>query len=153
MNEPDRIEEALKNLQPAPLPGPLMARLTAARPRPAEPAEPPQPWWRVALLRWLLPVAASACVAVGTFFWLEQRRGDAVPPATVSVPVPTAVESQDYLVAARPVGILVAPDHRPYRIVEVEWLEHETVRGRGGVPDIHMATARRDVVPVALELY
>ena len=151
MNEPERIEEALKRLQPDAMPPHLMARLTAARPQATASA------WRGVIVRWLLPIAASACVAAGTFFWLESNRRPAGESDTAaaaqsrqrSVPV----ESEDYLLAARPVGIVVAPDQRPYRIVEVEWLEHQTVRGSEGGPALHTATTRRDVVPVAMQLY
>ena len=71
MNEPDRIEETLKKLEPAELPPHLMARLTAVRPQ-AKVAEGFR--WRDVLVRWLLPLATSACIAVGTFFWLERNR-------------------------------------------------------------------------------
>jgi hypothetical protein len=155
VNEPDRIEEALKKMEPGAVPPQLMARLTAARPQPRSASGDFH--WRGVLFRWLIPVAASACVAVATFFLLEHNRrtaesSDPQPAAAVenrSVPV----ESQDFLVAARPVGIVVAPNQRPYRIMDVEWLEYETVRSASGGPAIHTATKRRDVVPVALELY
>ena len=153
MNEPDRIEEALKKLQPGAMPPRLMARLTVARAQVA--SRKVEARWRGALLRWFLPIAASACVAIGTFFWLERNRessGQVVSDGAVEHrPVP--VESEDFLVTARPVGILVAPNQRPYRIMEVEWLEHETVRTDAGGPALHTATTRRDVIPVALELY
>jgi hypothetical protein len=155
VNGPDRIEEALRKMEPGAVPPHLMARLTAARPQLRSASEDSR--WRGVLFRWLLPVAASACVAVGTFLWLEHNRrseepGDPIPAAVAenrSVPV----ESQDFLLAARPVGIVVAPNQRPYRIMDVEWLEYETVRSPVGGPAIHTATKRRDVVPVALELY
>ena len=145
MSDKDPIEEALRAMRPAEMPPQLMARLTAARPQPRS-----RGVWRDALFRWFLPITASACVAVATFFWLEKNR----PSAAIASEQPQPpVESQDYLVSARPVGIVVAPNQRPYRIMEVEWLEHETVRARTGGPDLHTATTRRDVIPVALELY
>lgn len=145
MSAKDPIEEALQKMRPAEIPSQLMARLTAARPQPRR-----RVMWQDVLFRWLLPLAASACVAVATFFWLEKNRPSVV---TASGQQPTPVESQDYLVSARPMGIVVAPNQRPYRIMEVEWLEHETVRTGAGRPDLHTATMRRDVIPVALELY
>ena len=145
MSAKDPIEEALRGMRPAEMPSQLMARLTAARPQPGR-----RVMWQDVLFRWLLPLTASVCVAVATFFWLEKNRPSAVV-ATEQPPPP--VESQDYLVSARPVGIVVAPNQRPYRIMEVEWLEHETVRAGAGGPALHTATTRRDVIPVALELY
>jgi hypothetical protein len=153
MNEPDRVEEALKKLQPSELPPHLMARLTAARPQAAQ--QDSEAGWRGIIFRWLLPLAASACVAVVTFFFLERNRPAAGPDhADVAIEQePQRVESQEFLVAARPVGIVVAPNQRPYRIMDVEWLEYETVRAGADGPLLHTATKRRDVVPVALEVY
>ena len=147
MSAKDPIEEALRGLRPAEMPPQLMACLTAARPQPRERFA-----WRGLFFRWLLPLTASACVAVATFFWLEKNRPPAVSTAAQeSSALP--VESEDFLVRARPVGILVAPNQRPYRLMEVEWLEHETVRNGAGGEALHTATTRRDVIPVALELY
>ena len=155
MNEPDRIEEALKKMEPGAVPPHLMARLTAARPQSHSGSRDSR--WRSVVFRWLAPVVASACVAVATFSLLDHnRRADessAPSPVAVAENRPVPVESQDFLVAARPVGIVVAPNQRPYRIMDVEWLEYETVRSASGGPAIHTATKRRDVVPVALELY
>ena len=147
MSAKDPIEEALRAMRPAEMPPQLMARLTAARLQPRERFA-----FRGLLFRWLLPLAASACVAVGTFFWLEK---DHSPSVAAAAPESRAlpIESEDYLVGARPVGILVAPNQRPYRLVEVEWLEHETVHTGAGGAALHTATTRRDVIPVALELY
>ena len=66
------IEDALQKLRPAALEPSLMARLSAARPRSKTP--PQKSAWRELLLRWLLPVATSACVAVITFSLLERNR-------------------------------------------------------------------------------
>ena len=155
MSEHDPIEDALGKLRPAELESSLMVRLSAARPR-GETAEKKSPW-REVFLRWLLPVAASACLAVATFALLEHNRkkepqsGEQKITASAKTPLP--VESYDYLVSARPVGIVVAPNQQPYRIMDVEWLEYQTVCESAGGPALHTATTRRDVIPVALELY
>jgi hypothetical protein len=163
VNEHNPIEEALRKLRPAELESPLMARLTAARPQSGA-AEKRSPW-RELLTRWLMPIAASACAAVATFAFLEHNRGqdargrsdarttDNAKSADVDAGKLLPVESEDYLVSARPVGIIVAPDRRPYRIMDVEWLEHETVQVGADGAAFHTATTRRDVIPVALELY
>jgi hypothetical protein len=151
----DPIEDALRKLRPAELQPALMARLSAARPHTEAPRQ--KSALRDLLLRWLLPVTASAGVAVATFALLEHHRATdsqrndvrAVAATDASLPV----ESQDYLMSARPVGIVVAPDQRAYRIMDVQWLEHQTVRENSGGPVLHTATTRRDVIPVALELY
>ena len=155
MSDHDPIEEALRKLRPAELENPLMARLSAARPHDDAPRK--KSAWREVLLRWLLPVAASAGVAMATFYFLERNRADSThagdPKGVASADETLPVESQDYLVSARPVGIVVAPNQQPYRIMDVQWLEYQTVREKAGGPALHTATTRRDVIPVALELY
>lgn len=155
MKDEDPFEEALKAIRPAELPSHLMARLTAGRPQGPEKAG--QPGWSAALHRWLPPLATGACVAVATFFWLEGNHfsvGTHRPVATVGPGAEvTPVESGDYLVDARPVGTVVAPDQRAYRLMEVEWIEYETVRKGADGPDLHTATTRRDIIPVALDVY
>ena len=164
MNEHDPIapiEDALQKLRPSALEPSLMARLSAARPRTETLARNEKPEkksaWRELLLRWLLPVATSACVAVVTFAWLERNRShetrDTGAKAAVSAAPEAPVESQGYLVSARPVGIIVAPNQQPYRLMDVEWLEHETVPAGTDGRARHTATTRRDVIPVALEMY
>jgi hypothetical protein len=149
------IEDALRKLRPAELESSLMARLSAARPRNETPQQ--KSAWREVLLRWLLPLGAGACVAVATFALLERNRTseahESIPQGTAAAGTPMPVESHDYLVSARPVGIVVAPNQQPYRIMDVEWLEYETVRAGANGPALHTATTRRDVIPVALEIY
>ena len=158
MNDHDPIapiEDALEKLRPAGLEPSLMARLSAARPRQETPEK--KSAWRELLLRWLLPVATSACVAIATFALLERNRPPEAHKAganyIASTDAPTPFESRDYLLSARPVGIIVAPNQQPYRIMDVEWLEHETVRAGADGRARHTATTRRDVIPVALEIY
>ncbi len=155
MSDHDPIEDALRKLRPAELEPSLMARLSAARPR--NDAPPKKSALRDVLLRWLLPLATSAGVAVATFTMLDRNRASEARESdrknTASSETPMPVETQDYLVSARPVGILVAPNQQPYRIMDVEWLEYETVRAGANGPALHTATTRRDVIPVALEVY
>lgn len=155
MSDHDPIEDALQKLRPSALEPSLMARLSAVRPRNEAPEK--KSAWREVLLRWLLPVATSACVAVGTFAVLERNRAsetrDGAPKKSTSGDTTMPVESHDYLVSARPIGIVVAPNQQPYRIMDVEWMEHETVRTGADGRAHHTATTRRDVIPVALEIY
>lgn len=154
MNDGDRVEEALRGLCPAPLDASLMATLSAARPRARTARQRVR--WGEEVKRWLAPLAASACVAVITFSWLEgppanpiTARSNAHADRLSAIPV----ESQNYLVSAKPIGIFVAPDQKPYQMIDVEWLEHEAVRVSEEGPAIHTATTRRRVLPVALEIY
>ena len=155
MNDHDPIEDALQKLRPAELESSLMARLSGVRPR--NEAPPQKSRLRDMLLRWLLPIATSAGVAVATFTVLERNRAhesrDTRGSGVASADTRAPVESQDYLVSARPIGIVVAPNQQPYRIMDVEWLEHETIRTGTDGRAQHTATRRRDVIPVALEIY
>lgn len=151
MNEHDPIEMALEKLRPKELESPLMERLTAARPHGESAGK--KPAWHGLLLRWLLPVAASACVAAATFVFLERGRSHDAQTKTAAANEPSPVESRDYLVSAQPVGIVIGPNQKPYRIMDVQWLEYETVRAGANGPALHTATTRRDVIPVALEIY
>jgi negative regulator of sigma E activity len=154
VSDNDPIEDALRKLRPAEFESALMARLSAARP--CKETLQKKSAWREVLLRWLLPLATSACVAIATFLFLEHNRTpdthESKPDGTALADAPP-VESQDYLVSARPVGIVVAPNQQPYRIMDVQWLEYETVRASANGPALHTATTRRDVIPIALELY
>jgi hypothetical protein len=142
----DPLEEALERMKPAPMPADLMARLTAARPQPAPERAS---FWR----RWFVPLAAGATAAVATLAWLNQNpTGTNSDIARRSHPV-VPVESNDYLVGARELGVFVAPNQRPYRMVEVEWMEQDTIQAEKNGPAMRVEKKRREVIPVALDIY
>lgn len=144
MNDP--IEEALKRMKPAEMPPDLMARLTAARPQTA--TNKPAFW-----LRWLIPLAAGVTAAVMATVWLRNEpvveKGAPPKVATTSIPL----ECNEYLVGAREVGVVAIPNQRPFRVMEVEWLEQSIIRPDANGPAIRVETKRKDVVPVALEIF
>lgn len=142
MNDP--IEEALKRMKPAEMPSDLMARLTAARPQPVErPA-----FWK----RWLLPIAAGATAAILATVWLRNEPPQEKKPM-IAQAAALPVERNDYLVGTREVGVILGPNQRPYRVMEVEWLEQDTIRPNAAGSAIRVETKRRDVIPVALEIF
>jgi hypothetical protein len=141
----DPIEDALEKMKPAEMPDALMARLTAARPQPKERSASV---WR----RWLLPLATAGCAAAAALAILKHTENPPTP-VTVATAEPLPFERNDYLVGVRDVGLMVAPNQRPYRVMEVEWLESNTVRANERGPAIRFDTKRRDVVPVALEIF
>jgi hypothetical protein len=67
--------------------------------------------------------------------------------------MPMPFEREDFLLGARDVGFLVGPNQRPYRVVEIEWLEQDTVRPSAQSPGVRVETKRREVIPVALEIF
>lgn len=156
MNDP--IEDALKDLKPAELPPALMARLTAARSQIAQGKEAkenaPAGW---GILRWLLPAGATAAIAAVTVTVLNWTGGVSNPDGltkgrTPNAPIP--FESEDHFLGAREVGLVVPPNNRtPFRLMEVEWLEADTIRPQDGGPAVRVETKRRGVVPVELRVF
>ncbi len=154
MNDP--IEDALNRMKPAEMPNDLMARLTAARSLITKEKEAPakQPGF---LARWLLPLGVCAAAAVATVVALKYT--GATP--TTSTPIAinkqpaqsTPFEREDRFVSAREVGIIVPPNQRPIRLMEVEWLESDTIRPSGDGHAVRVETTRKGVVPMALEVY
>ena len=145
----DPLEEALEKLKPAEMPNDLMARLTALRPQPAK-----APLWERLSRKWLLPVVAGACAGVVALTWL--RNSDDPKPVTgpqLAHVAPIPFERSDYLVGARDVGVVVAPNQQPYRVIEVEWLEEDTIRASERGPGVRVETKRREIIPVRLEVF
>jgi hypothetical protein len=65
----------------------------------------------------------------------------------------TPYERNDFLVGLRDGGVMVAPDHKPYRIMEVDWSEEDTMRTKPDGSAVRVQTRRRAVVPVPLEVF
>ncbi len=144
----DPIEEALEKMNPAELPDALMARLTAARPQ-RKPEKERGGIWR----RWLLPLATAGCAAALALTLLRHFDDSQKQPTTVAKAEPLPFERNDILLGSRDVGVMVGPNQQPYRVMVVDWLEQDTVRAAANGPAIRMDTKRRDVVPVALEIF
>lgn len=144
----DPIEEALEKLQPAPMPPSLMARLTAARPQPGGKKKTGSVWQR-----WLLPLATAGGAAALALTLLQQLDNPPKPTAPLAKLEPIPFERNGILLGSRDVGVMIAPNQQPYRLMVVDWLEQDTVRTATNGPAIRMDTKRRDVVPVALEIF
>ena len=141
----DPIEEALEKLEPAAMPPALMARLTAARPRPRERSS----FWN----RWLLPLATAGCAAAAALAYIYSGHQPEKKESAIAAVGGLPFARNDYLVGTREMGVLVAPNQRPYRMVEIEWLEQDTIAPSIGSAAILMQTTRREVIPVALEIF
>jgi len=164
MNDP--IEDALSRMKPAELQPDLMARLTAARARVTGEAEKSEAGagrskWGSWLLHWLVPAGVCATAAVATVMVLEShhRGGGEMPliadnsghgnPANGALPF----ESENRLVAAQELGIMNSPNQRPFRLMQVDWVQADTLQPADGGKAVRVETHRRQVVPVALEIY
>jgi hypothetical protein len=145
----DPIEEALKKLTPDEMPPELMARLTAARSQLVEPSAKRGGFWQ----RWFLPLAAGGCAALVAFTWLKEQEPSTSPKPLANAAAPLPFERQDFLVGAREMGVLVGPNMRPYRVMELEWMEQDTVRPNERGPAVLVQTTRREVIPVAMEIF
>lgn len=167
MNDP--IEDALSRMKPAEMPSSLMARLTAARSQVAaqpKAAASAKSAWLNFLNHWVLPASVCAAVAVATVAWLDSGKppgggtgliaGDPKPqPKTGNQPNVSGLpfESEERLVAAREMGIVAPPHQRPFRVMELEWVQADTLQPGTDGSAVRVETTRRQVVPVALEIY
>jgi hypothetical protein len=155
MNDP--IEEALRRMKPSELPPSLMARLTAARPQGAKKEEEaPAALAEVGFLRrWLLPLMGCAAAAVATVLWLNSTENPVRrnPSGVPNGATPVQFSSEDRFVGAREVGIMAPSNRAPIRLMEVEWLETNTMRPRQDGSAVRVETTRRGVIPVPLEIY
>ena len=150
MSDPqDPVEALLMGMKPAPMSNDLMARLTAARPTEAPKRSRT---WQL-LSRWVLPASAAACAAFITVKVLDfspEKKPTAAPKvATKSLPVVV----QDHMLQAREMGVMVGPNRQPYKVMEYQWTEAETILSGPNVPSVRLETTHRQIVPEAIEIY
>lgn len=136
MNDP--FEEKLRALRPAAMPDALREQL----------ARPPQPSARRPDRRilWItFATAAAACVTAALF--LPPSR----PPGTTAATAPQfAVESTQRVTAVRPLSVITDESKRPWRLVEVEWVEEDTLVAADQPAAVQLQDHYRTVVPVAI---
>lgn len=156
MNDP--IEDALNRLKPAEMPNDLMARLSAARSLIANPGAKEAPARQPGFLaRWLLPLGVCAAAAAATVAALQFSGDKPVEPGPVASASESApavpFEREDRFVGAREVGLIVPPNQPPIRLMEVEWMEADTLHSGPNGHGVRVETRRRGVVPMTLEVY
>lgn len=152
--EQDPVETLLAQMKPAEMSNDLMARLTGVRSKVA-----PQPRRKFEFLtRFFIPAATVACVAVLTVKILDSGVQKpalsslaAVTPGAVQKAMPVVV--QDNMLKAREMGVIVGPNRQPYRVMEYQWVESETIVPGTDVPSVRLETTRRQIVPVQIEVY
>lgn len=154
MSDPqDPVEALLMRMKPAPMSNDLMARLTAARP--TETPKRSRAWHF--LSRWVLPASAAACAALITVKVLDFSH-EKKPTASASTPAKSAGKSlpvivQDHMLQAREMGVMVGPNRQPYKVMEYQWTEAETILSGPNVPSVRLETTHRQIVPEELEIY
>ena len=167
MNERDDqlFEAELQKLVPAPPPARLMARLTAALPKPStlrssatedgSTLTPQPPWWL--LFRWLAPAAAAAACVAALLFWWPRAPLGAPPDKPVTVarkaaPKADAVEIDRQLVALFD-AVAELPNGQPVRFRCREWADRVVLRDPARGLVIERSAPRLEVVPVSFETY
>jgi hypothetical protein len=84
---------------------------------------------------------------------------DATPqtPASVAAAASPAkampMMVENHLTQAREMGVMVGPNRQPYRMMEYQWVEAETIVPGANAPAIRLETTRRQIVPIQLEVY
>jgi hypothetical protein len=152
--ENDPVEVLLAKMRPAELNNDLMARLTASRAN----VVPSKATRGSFLSRLFFPIATVACVAVLTVKFLDggtkiqsQPPVAATSPETANKQLPVVV--QDHLMHARDMGVVVGPNRQPYRVMEYQWVESDTIVPGKNAPAVRLETTRRHIVPVEIEIY
>lgn len=105
--------------------------------------------------RWVFPLAAAACfVVTGLAAFLHSQKVPAPPHETpaFSAQIFTPVETNSKLVAARDLGVFVADNDKPYRLIETTWVENETSRSDNGA-ELLTTQTRSELVPIPMKIY
>lgn len=136
MNDP--FEEQLRALRPAAMPAALRERL----------AEPPPPSARRPDRRilWItFATAAAACMTAALFIHPDRPTG----PTAGNIPQLAAERSQR-VTSVRPLSVVTDESNRAWRLVEVEWVEEDTLVAAGEPSAVQLQDHYRTVVPVAI---
>ena len=138
MNE-EEIERELERLTPAAPSEALLARLR----------QPPSARCKIVRFPRWLPLAAAACALV-----LLLLRQGAPPPAAVpslaGIETFQPVETDQFLVSARDLGVVELEPGRPFRLVHCVWADRETFRSERGASQLEVRQDREQIVPLAL---
>jgi hypothetical protein len=136
MNDP--FEEQLRALRPTAMPAELRERLTG----------PPQPSARRPDRRilWLtFATAAAACVTAALF--LNPPR----PPEPTAGNAPQlAAERSQRVTSVRPLSVVTDESNRAWRLIEVQWVEEDTLVAANRPSAVQLQDHYRTVVPVAI---
>ena len=162
MNTPhDAFENELRRVKPAAPSPELMARLRATLPASTKPepkAAPLVPFW----LRFALPLAAAAALVLMVLpgrapdkpvSRIASVTPDRMPAESPVAPAARQVEASDYLLGARELGVVHAPDGKPYRVVQCVGVSKQVweneADGRRVVKDL----PHQQVLLVAMDTY
>jgi hypothetical protein len=141
------FEQQLRKVKPA-APSPvLMRRLEVTRPVPAARHE----WgWQEWLFRVLMPATAAAAVAL-TVLWHEpkQEQAPVVPPVAEYEPV----ESQNFVLGAKQVGIGRTEEGVPYRLVQCVGVRRETWKKTSDGSEVAVVVPQQEIILAKMDVY
>jgi hypothetical protein len=133
MNDP--FEEKLRALRPAAMPAGLQERLA----RPPEPAAR-RPDRRILWITFA--AAAAACVTAALF--LHSSPSPATPGGTPQL----VAERSQRVTSVRPLSVVTDETKRAWRLVEVQWVEEDTLVAADQPSAVQLQDHYRTVVPV-----
>ena len=158
----DDFENELRRIKPAAPSPELMARLRATLPASTRPAPAPQlevrPVLRVRFwLHLALPLAAAAALSLMMLRSPAPQPGPVVPstPIQTAAVAPSAhqVESSDYLLGARELGIVRSPDGKPYRVVQCVGVSKQVWENETDGQRVVKDLPQQQVLLVAMDTY
>jgi hypothetical protein len=134
MNDP--FEEQLRALRPAAMPAALRERLAGPPPSARRPDR---------RILWITFATAAACVTAALFIHPDRPNGPTAGP----IPQLAAERSQR-VTSVRPLSVVTDESNRAWRLVEVEWVEEDTLVAAGRPSAVQLQDHYRTVVPVAI---
>ncbi len=153
-------EDELRRMRPAATPPELTQRLLAARPSRQPALQPPTrraPEWR-AVLRWLVPVTASAAaVVLAVLVWRSLGPSSSFESSRSTADAGPAVKADDVEIGQQLVSsfdtVARLPSGEPVRFRCREWMDEVILRDKEEGLTIEQRTPRVEVIPVRFETY
>ena len=133
----DSFEDRLKSLKPGTLPDELRRRLDL----------PPAVPRSRRMIRIGFAAAAAACLAA--LLWRESA---APPPGPLNVSSPVfAGQRSSHVTGVQPLSVITDESNRLWKMMEVNWVEEDTLVSAARPSAVRMQDHYRTVVPVAVQ--
>ena len=139
------FEAQLRAARPARLPESLRLQL-AQPPVLATALAAERPAGRSKVIAWLMPAAAAAALVA---VMLVAMGGKGAAPASGRAPL-LAGSRESRVTGVRPLGVVTDDRHRLWRLVEVDWVDTETVVSAPHAVAMRHESPHRAIVPVAI---
>lgn len=134
----DSFEERLRGLKPGPLPEPLRQRLSTPPPS------------RSLMSRRIIHAAFGLAVAACLALMLSPpRKEGSLPPASNNTPS-FAVDREQRVTGLRSLAVVTDESNQRWKLVEVNWVEEQTLVSASQPLTVQLQNHHRAVVPVAI---